>query len=183
MSIAHSVMLLITLLLVLTTRGVNLDIGIGPRPGTKRDIPLSEYSPNMRRSQSTISPWQTRAEAIMNTQSDFVKRTPGFHSRSSILRESIRSAPATPSGTHQAWTSPRQSSLSRRHHYISEDEDTDNQEAIYDDAQTPLWDERSQSQDSLNPKLVVNGDVQDVEQHSYPTPTPSNEDYLLNMPD
>jgi len=182
MSIAHSVMLLVTLLLVLTTRGVNLDFGIGPRLVTKRDIPIPDESPNIRRPQSTVSPWQTKADAIMNTQSDFVKRTRSFHSPN-ILRESIQSAPATPSGTQRAWTSPRPSSLSRgRHHYISEDEDTDNHGAIYDDTPTEVWDERPQSHDSINPKFI-NGDVQIMEPQDYPTPTPSNEDYLLNLSD
>lgn len=180
MSIAHSVMLLVTLLLVLTTRGVNLDFGIVPRQSTRRDIPIPDDSPNVRRPQSTASPWQTKVEAIMNSQSDFVKRRRSLHSPN--IRESIQSAPATPSGTQRAWTSPRPSSLGRRHHYTSEDEDTDTHEVMYDDSQPEIWDDRPQSQNSINP-IYRNGVVQIMEPQDYPTPTPSNEDYLSNMSD
>ena len=132
MSIAHSVMLFVTLLFVLTTRGVTLDIHGTTRNGTARaDFSSPVSSPPMKRSSSAFLRFQDLSDT---------ERTPGSNREAHKMklnwrnlppsRDSIHSAPASPPSLIRTWNSPPTSSL-KRYHTSSDDEDTQDSDNDY----------------------------------------------------
>ena len=116
MSIAHSIMLLVTLLFVLTTRGVRLDDQTIIRSGARPDFSSPASSPSLKRIHSMQSQ-QELAEAVkaLDPQgySTSLGRLRGFDSRS---EGAVHSAPTTPAGVIRTWNSrnsPPPSSLNR----------------------------------------------------------------------
>jgi hypothetical protein len=100
MSIAHSVMLLVTLLFVLTTRGINLDFGTTARNarGIILTPPASSPPPQtharvLLESSSFVADPRDHLTHCKNKQTDFV---------AAIHR--IQSAPASPAATSKAWS-------------------------------------------------------------------------------
>src|ERR1700733_8351332 len=123
MSIAHSIMLLVTLLFVLTTRGVRLDFQTSIGARGEFSTPIS--SPSLKRIHSMLQAHQERSEILYNradSSGESMAMGPGFRTLDS-RGESIHSAPASPAGGLRAWNSPASSSLSRRYRRISQAED------------------------------------------------------------
>jgi hypothetical protein len=152
MSIAHSVLLLLTLLFILTTRGVRLDLPrLQPLPLTSPMQTPHPQSPQMRRSASAFLP-------ISRSPASEPSRTPeldgekfmkvGFR-HLSPEREGARSAPSSPGSLGRRWQSPTPSQLQR---FLAVS-DTDEEEPFATED-------------------MVNG------REDYPTPAPSQEEDL-----
>lgn len=108
-------MLLVTLLFVLTTRGVTLDIHGITRNGTARAefaSPLS--SPPMKRVSSAFLPSQdpSDTERTVNSNGETPKMKLSWR-RLPSSRDSSQSAPASPPSLIRHWNSPPASSLNR----------------------------------------------------------------------
>src|SRR5271169_750273 len=102
MSIAHSVMLLVTLLFVLTTRGVSHDFHIPFRNGTRTDISSPVFSPRVKRRSSALLPQETERTPdptgeLREVRSSWRSLPPS--------RDSVQSAPASPSRLLRHWNS------------------------------------------------------------------------------
>ena len=126
-------MLLVTLLFVLTTRGVTLDIHGTTRNGTARAefaSPIS--SPPMRRVSSAFLPSRdlSDTERTLNSHREARKMKLNWRNLPSS-RDSSQSAPASPPSLIRHWNSPLASSLNRYRPSSDDEEiqDSDNEYA------------------------------------------------------
>lgn len=128
-------MLLVTLLFVLTTRGVSLDYRIVARnvPRTDLSSPFSSPSSKFVNAGTFTVRERGRREGTPDSKAEFGKLSPNFRSLSN-LRESVHSAPVTPSGSFRGWNTPSSSSL---HRYLSPSDDEDMLRSDSDTSQMP----------------------------------------------
>jgi hypothetical protein len=168
MSIAHSVMLLVTLLFVLTTRGVSHDFHTPFRYATRTDISSPLFSPPLKR----------RGSALLAQDRSETERTPDptgelrkIRSNWGSLppsRDSTQSAPASPSRLLRHWNSPLTPS-SNRDRSPSDEETRDSDDEYANLSST------AQARGSLDELFGRNEGT--VENNDYPTPL-SNEEML-----
>jgi hypothetical protein len=106
MSIAHSIMLLVTLLFVLTTRGITLDFNSAVRTGVRADIHSPVSSPTVKRPSSMLfaPPEHSDHEGLLPRIGD-LRNLEGSIRGYQTSGEYVRSAPASPSGVSRAWNS------------------------------------------------------------------------------
>src|SRR5436190_4849437 len=112
MSIAHSIMLLVTLLFVLTTRGVNLDFHSPIRNGIRAGFVSPGSLPMRRISSAFLSQDHSDVERTLDPTSELAKLRMSWHNLPPS-RDSIQSAPASTPRVLRAWNSPPASSLNR----------------------------------------------------------------------
>ena len=110
MSIAHSIMLLVTLLFVFTTRGITLDVPLFGRNGSRNQLSLPITSP-FKRPFSTSLSQPHHLDGDMDHSQLFRGRTRGTIRPSSV--QSTRSAPASPITILDPCDSPPLSLLNR----------------------------------------------------------------------
>src|SRR5277367_255959 len=163
MSIAHSIMLLVTLLFVLTTRGVTLDLQSPSRMGILAETPAT--SPVMDRAISGFLQQRERQEMErrLNTSPEYGKLNRSWQ-RINVSGESIQSAPTTPAAVSRRWHSSGASALNHYHTFS----DTDNSDTDYGEMARELGGESS-----LDHRGATDADA--VEIADYPTPS-SNEE-------
>src|SRR5271170_6559237 len=107
MSIAHSVMLLVTLLFVLTTRGVRLDFHTPTRGLTRADLSSPISSPQLKRDDSIFLSLHRLTET--ERVPDHVEEIGRFRRNWRSLtpsRDSSRTAPASPPSLARPWNTP-----------------------------------------------------------------------------
>jgi hypothetical protein len=143
MSIAHSVLLLVTLFFILTTRGIRLPNGLPP---LQQDFTFPDQSLHLHRSSSAFLPVDKTP-----TPETFVKL--GFPS-SSLGRQSVKSAPPT---LARRWNTSTPSNLHRFFAVEATASDTEEEEEMGDGS--------GMEEELLLPG--VGGSSKD-----YPTPTP-----------
>ena len=116
MSIAHSVMLLITLLFVLTTRGVTLDLSHARRvTAAQAATTTPTTSPRVGRHHYRSHSAQSHAtEDIVSTTTPSLAQKLRRGRKSAILHQA-RSAPASPAGTLHGWNM-----LQKHHEKVSD---------------------------------------------------------------
>lgn len=104
MSIAHSIMLLVTLVIVLTTRGIALDLSAVGKSGLKADHSSPISSPPLKRSTSMsfAHSFRSISERLDNSSGKFKKRGTSM-GNFCVIDDSIQSAPTTPAGMPKAW--------------------------------------------------------------------------------
>jgi hypothetical protein len=163
MSIAHSIMLLVTLLFVLTTRGVTIEIQSTSRTGIPAETPAT--SPTLDRPNSSILVQRDRLEMErrVNTSPEYRKVNRNWQ-RMNVSSDSIQSAPTTPAAVSRSWHSSGASALNHYHTFS----DTDNSDNEYDELTRELGGESSREY-----RETTNEDA--VEIADYPTPA-SNEE-------
>ena len=163
MSIAHSIMLLVTLLFVLTTRGVTIEIQSTSRTGIPAETPAT--SPVLDRANSDILVQRDRLEMErrVSTSPEYGKVNRNWQ-RMNVSSDSIQSAPTTPAAVSRSWHSSRASALNHYHTFS----DTDNSENEYGELTRELGGESS-----LEYRETTNEGT--VEIADYPTPA-SNEE-------
>jgi hypothetical protein len=168
MSIAHSIMLLMTLLFVLTTRGVRLDFHTAVRSGVRADLSPPASSPSLKRVHSMLQ-WQERSEVNKPSDSNGQSLTGNgllnFESRS----ESVHSAPASPAGGLRTWNSPASSSL---HRYATLRPPNTLAEFLVDTVESETLSD-NESQDMFR----SSGMEEEIECQDYPTPSSVQEDF------
>lgn len=99
MSIAHSIMLLVTLVFVLTTRGIALDLSAGAMRGLRGDHFSPVSSPPLKRSGSMLFGQSFRPTSErLETPTDKLKKTGVTMQHFDTFGDSVQSAPATPAG-------------------------------------------------------------------------------------
>lgn len=159
MSIAHSIMLLVTLLFVLTTRGITLDFNTTSRVGVRTDLPSPISSPNLKRPSSMLfQPRDHRDADRLQTPVRELRSLEGNMREYQTSGEAVQSAPATPAGSSRTWNfSPSKSHL----HANSEREDARIEQDFH-------------AQDAL--LLEDTFSVSEMDNNSYPTPTSSLEE-------
>jgi hypothetical protein len=134
MGIAQSVMLLVTLLFVLTTRGVNLDYSASARAGNGAGLPSPILSPHTRRASSAFPlPEKVEPQPIPDPINEDRKWKPSWGALDRIKR-TTHSAPATPAGLIRIRDSTRASSLSR-YQTASDEEDMTHSDLDYTELQ------------------------------------------------
>jgi len=133
MSIAHSIMLLVTLLFVLTTRGVRLDFHTPTKNPTRAEFSSPISSPHLKREDSTfLSPRRlSETERVPYPADEIGKPRRNWRSLTRS-RESSQSAPVSPPSLTRPWNTPPASSL-RRYHGESDGEDVQNSDGEYAD--------------------------------------------------
>lgn len=163
MSIAHSIMLLVTLLFILTTRGVTLEIPSVGRMAFPTETPAT--SPFIDRSNSGVLLQRERLEMDrrLSTSPEYRKLNRSWQGVNAS-GESSHSAPTTPAAPSRSWHSSAISALNHYHAFS----DTDNSENEYDEL-TRDFDGDS----SLSYRGIPNDSA--VETADYPTPS-SNEE-------
>lgn len=163
MSIAHSIMLLVTLLFVLTTRGVTIEIQSTSRTGIPAETPAT--SPVLDRTNSSILVQRDRLEMErrVSTSPEYGKVNRNWQ-RINVSSDSIQSAPTTPAAVSRSWHSSGASALNQYHTFS----DTDNSDNEHDELTRELGGESS-----LEYRETTNEDA--VEIADYPTPA-SNEE-------
>src|SRR5277367_4513133 len=121
MSIAHSIMLLVTLLFILTTRGVTLEIPSVGRMGFPAETPAT--SPFIDRNNSGLLLQRERVEMDrrLSTSPEYRKLNRNWQGVNAS-GESTHSAPTTPSAPSRSWHSSDISALNHYHTFS----DTDN---------------------------------------------------------
>jgi hypothetical protein len=127
MSIAHSVMLLVTLLFVLTTRGITLDFH---RHGARAEwSPVS--SPRMKRVRSAFSPLQDQSEneGVLDQPNETPRMNLNWRNFPPS-RDSVQSAPASPPSLLRHWNTPPASSLNR-FRTLPDDDNMQNSDSEY----------------------------------------------------
>jgi hypothetical protein len=112
MSIAHSIMLLVTLLFVLTTRGITLDFNSVVRTGVRADIHSPVSSPPVKRPNSMLFPSHEHSDhdSLLPRIGD-LRNLEGSVRSYQTSGEYVRSTPSSPSGVSRTWNS---SSLKRQ---------------------------------------------------------------------
>lgn len=136
MSIAHSIMLLVTLVFVLTTRGIALDLNAGAMRGLRGDHCSPVSSPPLKRSGSLLFGQSFRPTSEkLETPTDKLKKSGVIMQHFDTLGDSVQSAPATPAGVLQAWHT-RSGSASVEHdpplpeeYRLQDNDSTDNDES------------------------------------------------------
>ena len=119
MGIAHTIILLVTLLFVLTTRGVTLDIQSAGRLGVPTETPAT--SPVMNRiSSAPLLQREMHMERQLNLLPEHSKRN-GRWERINASGESIQSAPASPAAGSRSWHSSHLSALNHYHNFSDTD--------------------------------------------------------------
>src|SRR5271168_3764413 len=163
MSIAHSIMLLVTLLFVLTTRGVTIEIQSTSRTGIPAETPAT--SPVLDRTNSGLLVRRDRLEMErrVSTSPEYGKVNRNWQ-RMNVSSDSIQSAPTTPAAVSRSWYSSGASALN---HYNTFS-DTDNSDNEYGELTRELGGESS-----LEYRETTNEGA--VEIADYPTPA-SNEE-------
>ena len=156
MSIAHSVMLLLTLLFILTTRGVRLDLPRLQPPATLTSPIQTPHlrSPHIHRSASAFLPLSRSptSEPSRTPELDAEKFLKMGFRHLSPEREGARSAPSSPGSLGRRWRSPTPSQLQR---FL----------AISDMDEEEVFATEQEEDDQM-----LDG------QEDYPTPAPSQED-------
>lgn len=104
-------MLLVTLLFVLTTRGVKLDHSTYTRAETGAELPSPTLLPLARRASSVLLQPETESQPILGKINEYGKRKRSWAALNRAKRI-VHSAPATPASLSRSWTSPR-TTLSR----------------------------------------------------------------------
>jgi hypothetical protein len=103
MSIAHSTMLLVTLVFVLTTRGIALDFSAAGRSGPRTDISSPISSPPVNRPSSMLFGQSFRNVSEGADITTEPRKTGASIRHFDTIGDSIQSAPATPTGVPKAW--------------------------------------------------------------------------------
>lgn len=162
-------MLLVTLLFVLTTRGVSLDFYTPIRNGTRADFLSPVSSPPMKRHSSAFLPQdQLETERTLDPTGELRKLRLNWRNLPPS-RDSVQSAPASPPSLLPPWNSLPASSAN--HNRTPSDEE-ETQEGDNESAHLPS---RGFGRGSLDEFFGTNEErVEDVD---YPTPS-SNEEIL-----
>lgn len=130
-------MLLVTLVFVLTTRGIAPDLSAGTMRGVRVDHFSPVSSPPLKRSGSLVfgQSFQPTSERI-ETPTDILKNTGPIIQNFDILGDSVQSAPATPAGVLRPWHT-HSGSASVEHDPPSPDEHCHPDEDSTDDDELP----------------------------------------------
>jgi hypothetical protein len=148
-------MLLVTLLFVLTTRGVTLDFHSVARNGTRADLSPPAASPQFRRIVAA-----SRLQEDPRSDREAYRKLKWTWDGLPPSRDSVQSAPASPASIPRRWNTPPTSILNR--YYSQSDEDLPHE---YNDLPTAALDPSS-SEESLE---ATNEEVEKAA--DYPTPS------------
>lgn len=152
-------MLLVTLLFVLTTRGITLDFHTTTRGGARADLPSPVSSPILKRPNSMLFPPRDPPDAErLQTPMGDLRSLEGRYRTYQRSGESVQSAPATPAGSSRTWNfSPSKSQLhtNSEHGDVGDDKDSHAQDV-------------SLLEDMFS--------VSEMDDNSYPTPASSLEE-------
>jgi len=158
MSIAHSVMLLVTLLFVLTTRGVTIDFSQAARTAAHGNFstPMASIKRSHARSNSETTPISAE---YMLTPTTLLNAT--GRSRRALVIQQARSAPASPAGTLRGWGTPQ-----NRHRAASKNSATSDS-AELEGSQVDVYSDDELSEDARYVSMSGN----ETDTLDYPTPS------------